>query len=292
MSVILEVLNINSSRSLTCRSYQDQTFFCPFHLHPEYELVFIERGHVEASVGNQQHLLAQGELQLVAAHVPHSFKLGGESQTLLWSKYMHIEPVLFNALAGLAEFHMIALLIQRFEQGAVFELDDVMREGYLNVFQHQGAKRILALMSFFLSLMDRQPIRFSSANYLPSERSNKVMSKVMAAAKLDLTLAQMAGQLNMSVSTLNRILKKGLGMSYVEFVNHTRVNIACDLLREGQGTITDIALEVGFKSSSQFNKVFKQNMKLSPSAYRDSYQELIPIELDHDDLTWDVGEHC
>ena len=292
MSAILEVLNINSSRSLTCRSYQDQTFFCPFHLHPEYELVFIERGYVEASVGNQQHLLVQGELQLVGANVPHSFKLGGESQTVLWSKYMHIEPILFNALGGLAEFHLIARLIQRFEQGAVFELDDVMREEYLNVFQQQGAKRVLALMAFFLGLMDQQPIRFASANYLPSERSNKVMSKVMAAAKLDLTLAQMASQLNMSISTLNRILKKGLGMSYVEFVNHTRVNIACDLLREGQVTITDIALEVGFKSSSQFNKVFKQNMKLSPRVYRDSYQELVPIELDHDELTWDVGEHC
>ena len=88
MSAILELLNIKSSGSLTCRSYQNLTFFCPFHLHPEYELVFIDRGHIEAFVGNQQHFLTQSELQLVASNIPHSFKLEGENQTAFLSKYM------------------------------------------------------------------------------------------------------------------------------------------------------------------------------------------------------------
>lgn len=291
MSAILELLNIKSSGSLTCRSYQNLTFFCPFHLHPEYELVFIDRGHIEAFVGNQQHFLTQSELQLVASNIPHSFKLEGENQTAFLSKYMHVDPIILESLSPMIEFSFIQLLKQRFECGAVYKLNKVMKKQYLEVFHEHGAPRVLALLAFFIKLMNYQPVRYACDNYLLSNQTNYVMNQVIINAKSDLTLSQMASNINMSTSTLNRILKKAVGMSYVELVNHARVNLACNLLREGISTITEIGFDVGFKSSSQFNKVFKLSMKISPRSYRDSYQKLIPIEKNYDDLTWDVGEH-
>ena len=115
----------------------------------------------------------------------------------------------------------------------------------------------------------------------------------MLNATQDIRLAEVAKQLNMSTSTLTRTLKKSLGMTYVEFVNHTRINIACELLREESKSITQVAYDSGFKSSSQFNKTFKQTLKISPREYRECYRTLQPDALlNPDEPVWDTGVPC
>ncbi|WP_260259105.1 AraC family transcriptional regulator [Vibrio intestinalis] len=293
MSAVFEVLNIHSSRSLTCRSYQGVDFFCPFHLHPELEMVFIETGYVESFIGNQKQVLKSGELQLIGANVPHSFKLDCEAKESLLSKYIHIEQNCLATLKHIAEFEFVEQLLIQFSRGAVYQLDHTMTQHYFTVFEKQGVERLLAILSLFIELLKQQPVRLASDNYLLCDKSNQVMNFIMLNAADDLSLSQVAYQLNMSTSTLNRTLKKSLGMSYVEFVNHTRINLACDSLREGSETITQVALNSGFKSSSQFNKVFKQTLKISPREYRESYRDIVPQELkNQNELIWDVGEHC
>ncbi|GAB2655179.1 helix-turn-helix transcriptional regulator [Vibrio panuliri] len=293
MSAVFEMLNIHSSRSLVCRSYQGNAFFCPFHLHPELEIVFIEKGEIESFVGNQQQRLQTGEIQLIGANVPHSFKLDYQTHITLLSKYIHFESSCLTALKQIAEFELLDDLLHQFSRGAVYQLDEAMKTRYLAVFHMRGIERLLSILTWFVDLLKLPPIRYASDNYLLCDKSNRIMDFIMSNATEDLCLAQVASRLNMSTSTLSRSLKRSLGMSYVEFVNHTRINIACELLREGKSSITDVALNSGFKSSSQFNKVFKQMLKICPRKYRDSYQELCPQEQSKDaDLLWDVGEPC
>ena len=293
MPAIYEVLNINSSRSLTCRSFLGKGFFCPFHLHHEFELVFIEKGYVEAFIGNQKQHLSAGELQLIGANVPHSFKLDGEAHMQLLSKYIHLEDGCFTTLKYIAEFEFVVELIELFSSGAVYQLNPVMKQRYLLIFEKQGTKRLLAALDFFTELLKLTPIRYASENYLLCDNSSSAMSFIMLNATQDIRLAEVAKQLNMSVSTLTRTLKKSLGMTYVEFVNHTRINIACELLREECKSITQVAFDSGFKSSSQFNKTFKQTLKISPRKYRECYRTLQPDALINlDEPIWDTGTPC
>ena len=50
-----------------------------------------------------------------------------------------------------------------------------------------------------------------------------------------------------------------------------RIHAACQSLAEGSERISDIALNNGFYDLSHFNRQFKGQMSMSPSAYRKKY---------------------
>ena len=60
------------------------------------------------------------------------------------------------------------------------------------------------------------------------------------------------------------------GVPPYRYVLMTRVDVAKKRLRESAAPIGTIALEVGFRSQSQFNRVFKKLAGVTPGRYRHS----------------------
>jgi AraC-like DNA-binding protein len=77
-----------------------------------------------------------------------------------------------------------------------------------------------------------------------------------------------AEALNLSPSHFSRLLKKQLGKSFTELLNHMRVNRAAELLVRTDKPLSIIALDVGFKDQSYFTKVFRRYLSLPPRQYR------------------------
>ena len=72
----------------------------------------------------------------------------------------------------------------------------------------------------------------------------------------------------MNANYLSENFKQVTGINFVEYVARTRFATACDLLRNGDLRISEIAFTVGFQSLSQFNRVFKKFSGKSPTQYR------------------------
>ncbi len=66
----------------------------------------------------------------------------------------------------------------------------------------------------------------------------------------------------------SRIFHQTLGMSFTSYITEKKVEKATNLLMESSLSITDIWMESGFRSSSAFNRSFKQIKNCSPSEYR------------------------
>ena len=86
-----------------------------------------------------------------------------------------------------------------------------------------------------------------------------------------LSLTKVAKAVNISANYLSEKFKQVTGTNFVEYVARTRFKNACDLLRNPNLRISEIAFAVGFQSLSQFNRVFKKIARKSPSQYRDKY---------------------
>jgi AraC-like DNA-binding protein len=84
----------------------------------------------------------------------------------------------------------------------------------------------------------------------------------------ELSLSKVAKAANISSNHLSEKFKQVTGMNFVEYVARTRFEKACDLLRNPNLRISEIAFEVGFQSLSQFNRVFKKMSGKSPTDYR------------------------
>jgi AraC-like DNA-binding protein len=84
----------------------------------------------------------------------------------------------------------------------------------------------------------------------------------------ELSLRKVAKAVNISPNHLSEKFKQVTGINFVEYVARTRFESACDLLRNPNLRISEIAFAVGFQSLSQFNRVFKKLSRKSPTQYR------------------------
>lgn len=88
-----------------------------------------------------------------------------------------------------------------------------------------------------------------------------------------LSLPQLASELDCSVNHLSQAINAGFGMSFFDYVNQHRVSAAKNLLAtEGDNSqaILDIALSVGFNSTSTFYAAFKKSTGQTPAQFRRS----------------------
>jgi AraC-like DNA-binding protein len=84
----------------------------------------------------------------------------------------------------------------------------------------------------------------------------------------ELSLTKVAKAVNSSANHLSEKFKQVTGINFVDYVARTRFEKACDLLRNSNLRISEIAFAVGFQSLSQFNRVFKKLSEESPTQYR------------------------
>jgi AraC-like DNA-binding protein len=84
-----------------------------------------------------------------------------------------------------------------------------------------------------------------------------------------LSLPELAQQVPCSVNHLSQVINAEFGMSFFEFLNRRRVADARQLLTsEPDRYVLEVALTVGFNSSSAFYSAFKRAYDVTPTAFR------------------------
>ncbi|NYE05806.1 two-component system response regulator YesN [Bacillus niacini] len=84
----------------------------------------------------------------------------------------------------------------------------------------------------------------------------------------DLTLECVAQQLQISSVYLSRMIKQGLGTSFVGLVTEMRIKKALMLLNSTNLQVNEIAEQVGYESQHYFSTAFKKVVGVSPNQYR------------------------
>ena len=87
----------------------------------------------------------------------------------------------------------------------------------------------------------------------------------------NITAAQMANLCHMSYSYFSRMFKQVTHQNFREYLNYTRIAKSEILLVNSDLSITDIAMQTGFTSSSYFIQQFKELKKISPKQFRKKY---------------------
>jgi AraC-like DNA-binding protein len=83
-----------------------------------------------------------------------------------------------------------------------------------------------------------------------------------------LTLEMISSQANLSVSHFSMLFKNKTGYSPVEYINHLKIQIACQNLQFTNLRIKEIAALSGIEDPYYFSRVFNSLMGVSPTQYR------------------------
>ena len=132
-------------------------------------------------------------------------------------------------------------------------------------------KRILPLKMEELVLYLLQKNGTSYLDFLVNKKSEQKLNfmDVMEANKLKrLTLKELAFLTHMSVSTFKREFEKHYSISPIKWFQNRRLEHAAHLLKDENARPSDIYLDIGYDSLSNFIYAFKQKYKITPKQFQ------------------------
>ena len=112
----------------------------------------------------------------------------------------------------------------------------------------------------------RQPVYVKGG--LPNWRLKRALELLEADLPKTPSLAELAGPLRLHPTSFCRAFKQSTGLSPHRYLLARRINRAKEMMKDQNRTLTEIALDCGFSSSSQFSIVFKRITGVSPRIYR------------------------
>ena len=115
--------------------------------------------------------------------------------------------------------------------------------------------------------MELEPseVTFTSIDEKLMERLIKVIEANMSNAEF--TVAQLATEVGMSQTILNRKLKALIGETANVFIRTIRLKRAAQLLKLDRLSVSDIVYEVGFNDMKYFRECFRKQFDTTPTEY-------------------------
>jgi AraC family transcriptional regulator len=99
------------------------------------------------------------------------------------------------------------------------------------------------------------------------ERVNRAIDHVVRHLDGKLPLEDVAAAAGFSPFHFHRVFKSLMGETLADFVKRLRLERALHRMVHGRGSLTTIALDCGFSSSSDFSRSFKQHFGVPPSVF-------------------------
>jgi transcriptional regulator GlxA family with amidase domain len=121
-------------------------------------------------------------------------------------------------------------------------------------------------------LFDALAMRFPQAN----SRLSALLAQIEARPALPWSTESMARFASMSVSRLHALFQEELDISPHAWLLRKRIDLACELLTHTNRPIVDVALSTGFSDQSVLTRAMRQNIDMTPAAYRRQGQEKRP----------------
>jgi AraC-like DNA-binding protein len=82
------------------------------------------------------------------------------------------------------------------------------------------------------------------------------------------TVSYFAEQLHLSPNYFGDLIKKETGQSVKEHIQNKLIDVAKELVFDGEKTVNEIAYELGFKYPQHFTRLFKQRVGNTPMQFR------------------------
>jgi two-component system, response regulator YesN len=103
---------------------------------------------------------------------------------------------------------------------------------------------------------------------LESQRLKNAIDYIRSHCAQPITRAAVAEHLGCSESYVSMLFTRNTGHTFLEIVLRYRMDKAKELLRQGQKTVTEIALAMGYKDTNYFSSCFRRVTGVSPGQFR------------------------
>ena len=272
---------LNSSISVISR--EESFFQSPFHSHPELELVYIKESYGKRIIGNSVSSFESGDMVFLGSDIPHVWlndEMYYQEIDNLKAKaiVVYFNKELFGpAFYELKEAHKINTLFNNGTRGLAIngKTNKKIAKKLEKLVDKKNFEIIIGLFEILSILSESTDLTFvNNEAYSPikdqntNDRLSAVFIYLKEHYKQDISLIEIAKIANLTPTSFCRVFKIKAKKSFVEYLNEVRIANACKFLLETDMGISEIAYECGFKTASNFNRIFKKLNKVTPGEYK------------------------
>lgn len=252
------------------------------HNHLEFELLYFEQGAFTVKVGDKTFSVSSGDIVLINPMEIHSITVGKGSKSshkcicfdlsMLFNKNVatnlqaEISSVTRHIPSASPHNEKIRELFSKIYEISLEEQTSDEVEGEIYAMEMQAYLSLLFAYVFKNSLVDDKRVKPKSLDFY-----NAVISYVKNHYNEQITSKEIAKSLSFNQSYFCRNFKKNFGCNFTDYLNSYRLSLSRKMLEENK-SITQVAYDLGFVSSSKFSKCFYKTFGVLPSKYKANSQ--------------------
>lgn len=289
MRSVIHKSTIPASRIFVAHDLQEKHFDPTWHAHEEYQLFLVLKGTGTRFIGNTVTSFTPGELTLLGPHVPHLWRSDDRYFDKNNKEQTHGLVIYFKEdfLGGLLEkeemIHIKALFAKA-QRGIEYygAITDLTGRQMNDIVAAHGTDSVIRLLTILDNLAHAKDYHLlHNADYAnklkesETRRINIVYNYAVQHFREPIALEQVAELLHMTPTSFSRYFRIKTSKSFSGFLSELRIRHACKLLSEEDNrSINEICYECGFNTLSNFNRQFKEFMKMTPKEYRQEFLTL------------------
>jgi AraC-like DNA-binding protein len=258
-------------------------FQSPFHSHPELELVYVKESFGKRIIGNSVMPFEPGDMVFLGSDIPHVWlndeiyyqemaDLKANSIVVYFSKDIFgptfyalketqkINELFFQAGKGISIIGKTNILIAKKLEKLVLKKDFEVIVGLFEILSILSESQDqIYINDEVYSLMNKEA---------KADRLSEVFQFVNKNYARNIALVEIAAVANMTPTSFCRMFKLKSKKNFVDYLNEIRISNACKLLLETDKSMSEIAYSCGYKTASNFNKLFKKCKGITPSEFK------------------------
>ncbi len=278
MKASYEQIYFSQSKSLKIESYTD-TSLCnavSWHLHPEYELVFIKRGRGSLQIDSHFENYSDGLLVFLGPYIPHMPFGNMQFKNNLEVVIQFPKSFVTDRLTNFPEFDRLQKFIKKSNSGIIFspETHKKLTPQFSKFQKQNNTEKLLNFMDILYQLSTSQNQRTLlkgnlslDINKHSRERISKVFQYINDHYDKQIRSETIATQLGLTPNSFCRMFKTVTNRSFIDFLNEFRVKKAQEHFEHNDFAISEVMYQCGFNDPSYFSRQFKKYSGVSPSVY-------------------------
>ena len=265
---------------------REEPFFqSPFHYHPELELVYVIESYGKRIIGNSVEQFEAGDMVFLGSNIPHvwlndEIYYNERSPLKARAIVVYFNREVFNKIFyEQKETNKINALFNKAIRGIKIDgkTNLVIAKKLEKLSKKKDFDILVGLLEILSFLAESKDVTFiNNEAYAPvteisqNDRLSTVFKYVKENCREDISLSTISGIANLAPQSFCRLFKKKVKKNFIQYLNEVRVSNACKLLMESDLSAAEIAYECGYKTVSNFNKLFKKITGVAPKEYKKS----------------------
>lgn len=233
--------------------------FCAYNRNRNFHAISIRlKGEAEFVYQNKTKFAQDGDIAYFPANLDYTIKAGNEELIII-----HLDVYNYHS-EDIEIFHPSDTTVY----SEIFENIYQNWISRINGYKHQCS----ALLCTMFSMMENNKYNdVLTAKSVPPNLKKSFEYLQKNFTDHDLTVEFLSNLADVSSVYYRRVFNKFFGKTPLKYINEMRINYACELLKSELYSVSEVSEKSGFFDNKYFSTVFKKNIGISPSKYKQGF---------------------